>query len=232
MLDLVRYPIVSVQGHKKFQFYTSYLLKAIVTYYSLTILAVAIILLFDEFVTKPLLGYSIRQELRSFSTRILSDDELYMYLGVVIIGPLIEELIFRKFLSMSRRDILISLYFLLFKLSGVKFIDIYNLTDMFLFTGLILAIFFYLILCIIRGFDFSYDFRSSQKRFFYLSSILFGLVHLYNFDNITFFSLPFYLIYISPQIILGLVLANVRLQISFYSSWFTHSLVNLISVVI
>ena len=66
--------------------------------------------------------------------------------------------------------------------------------------------------------------------FFYLSAILFGLVHLSNYDNN---SLLFYVlapIIVLPQLIAGLTFGYVRMKLGLLWSILTHGLYNLIIV--
>jgi hypothetical protein len=61
---------------------------------------------------------------------------------------------------------------------------------------------------------------------FYGVAILFGTVHIMNFNNINYYILPIYFIYVSPQIITGIFIGNIRIQRGFFWGILLHSLIN------
>ena len=147
---------------------------------------------------------------------------------IIIIGPLIEELIFRLPLSFTRRSVIISsstiVYVILHSIVNLYFDD----SPIYGNLPLISFIITYVLLDnsnkttkLIEKLKFSYS-----TLIIYSSSILFALVHLTNLDSYSFNELPIYIIAILSYTSMGLIFSFVRIHISFFASALLHSLWN------
>jgi len=149
---------------------------------------------------------------------------------LVFFGPFREEWAFRLFLSKKKNIILLG--FLGF---GIFFVDVLSsLLDpggrfvnyYFLSLGLLILLISSLQILLPK---LKIElFISRHSRFFlYASAILFGLVHITNYNNISqFWWLA--IILVMPQIIVGLFLPLIRVKLGFWWAVFVHGLYNFI----
>lgn len=144
---------------------------------------------------------------------------LKKFLLIVILGPVFEELVCRLWLKEAKFNIVISqsicvvfLVYALYKNSNV-FIN-----EMIIITSLV-SIVFILEKCIKNFFQRYFMF------IFYLSSVVFGLMHVLNFIGIE--NLFEALVCTSPQIVLGIVLGYIRMNYGFKYGLLFHSFINL-----
>jgi hypothetical protein len=139
----------------------------------------------------------------------------------LLIAPIFEELLMRLNLVFSKRNLIIFLntcfglaIFFFFKGSNFKLI----LFIIFLIVFLIILINF--ANCksfIIRNYRF----------FFYFTAILFGLLHIFNFNGITLSNIIWTPLIVIPQIIMGFLLGYFRITYGFIYAVICHSLINL-----
>lgn len=150
----------------------------------------------------------------------------YYFIAFVILSPIIEEVIFR--LSLIFNPVYIS-----FSVSTLTALIINRLSNY-----LVAILVFFLLFVLVRKLILTFKYhmflfwRKNFKYIFYFLSILFGLVHIsnYEFNNISQYLIT--PILILPQLGLGLILSFTRV---FYEKGFlicliTHILINLISV--
>lgn len=120
---------------------------------------------------------------------------------VVIIAPLVEELIFRLYLRYET-NLLIG--------TSIRFSHLFLDRE--------------------KAAQFDLDLNSKWSRFypkiFYFSALLFGLVHLVNYE-ISPTILLFSPILVAPQIVLGLIIGFLRLRYGFWTGFMMHSFHNL-----
>ncbi|AWD32243.1 hypothetical protein CKSOR_00102 [Candidatus Kinetoplastibacterium sorsogonicusi] len=144
------------------------------------------------------------------------------FFKAVIVAPIVEELMFRYILR-----------------KPLGFIIIYPLIISFIFNLSNIKIFLILmplILCnyvLRKNLKFCW-LRNYVKIFpyiFHLISILFALLHILNFSNISKFSIliPFLVL---PQWFTGIVLGWIRMRYSIYDSILLHSLFNLLPLIL
>jgi hypothetical protein len=143
-------------------------------------------------------------------------------LGVVIVAPLLEEAIFRLFLSGKVKHIIISFVLASFVVASLLN-SIWSIIVLFLpFIILILYLLGYL------SWDKHYlFFRKNYSVFFYSSAILFGIIHLrvievesYN----EYFTFPI------PIILMGILFNYIRITYGFWWSVTLHQLHNFVVV--
>lgn len=174
---------------------------------------------------KYLTNISIKQIVLVKQSENLSKVSL---LYVVLIAPLIEELIFRLNLNLKRISILFSLIIISIILLKNN-LDFNNMTsNLNIFKSIIIA-------ALIIGLGFAINnvvlenIKSKYySSFFYLNSILFGLLHISNFySSIPNKLLVFTPIYVLPQIIGGIFFGYIRLKNGFLWGVALHCIFNL-----
>ncbi|WBF65648.1 MAG: CPBP family intramembrane metalloprotease [Candidatus Kinetoplastibacterium crithidii] len=144
-----------------------------------------------------------------------------IYIGILW-APLIEEMLFRYILLCNPVQFLVTLPFFLFLLlTGPSY---YNL----LLLSLLILICVYFRVRNSFSIIFNWDcYVLYYQIIFYLSSILFAFIHVFNFsfDNNKFnlFFIPFLLL---PQLLSGLVLGWIRVSSGIFSSIIVHGLFN------
>ncbi len=167
----------------------------------LLVFELAIIFMLSPFLSIILELFNIDQGKHAVSEMVEQESTLFILVSSVILAPLIEEVMFRLFLRYRRNyPMLILLY--LIKKSGV-----YG-----------------------KGNIHIPIYRWWRKRFiyiFYVSALMFGAVHMTNYQNgdSLFFLFP---IFTFPQIVMGIFLGYIRLKQGFIWSVLLHALHNFI----
>jgi len=147
------------------------------------------------------------------------------FLLLCVFAPLVEECFFRWHLTKRYATV----YFLFFSLSGIII--------SFVSENLIGYIVFFLLL-IISISAHQYLKKQSQTKkqliwkkmfqfIFYFSAIIFGIIHLSNFDGLTIKD-PAFIIYISSQMFGGLSLGYLRIKHGLKYSMLSHACFNLV----
>lgn len=157
------------------------------------------------------------------NTQLLSYGFLKGVLCVGILYPVIEEISYRLWLRKSRINTIISLLccvvillYSIFKQEGIML-----LLDIFVFS---------ILCCVIFICTLSVRMMNS-KVILYISSLIFGIMHITNFPDIL--SIPIYIIplLILPQFLLGLVSGYLRLSYGFVYGILFHATINLVTLV-
>lgn len=144
-------------------------------------------------------------------------------LKVIILSPILEELLFRLPIKLSKQNLAISFCVLLFYLASRI-----NPTAGVLLSIIVLI---FLMTWIQKQNDFSEKITSFYKQyfhiFFYLQALIFGCLHLsnYNLDHHLFLIFP---LFILNYIILGCIFGYIRIRYSFglYLCMLTHIAIN------
>lgn len=139
----------------------------------------------------------------------------------LMIAPIFEELLMRLNLVFNKRNLIVflitcfglAIYFF-FKGRNLKLILFVVILLVFL---IILINFTHCKLFIIRNYRF----------FFYFTAILFGLLHIFNFNGITLSNIVWTPLIVIPQIIMGFLLGYFRVTYGFIYAVICHSLINL-----
>jgi len=169
-------------------------------------------------------------------TFILGDNTLFIVLLAVVIGPLMEELLFRAGMKWWGRNVSFLLWAILFWLIKYFLYD-YLLSFQLSQFYLSLVVYSLYILCVIIVFQLIKPFLPSISRryssypwFIFRSlTILFGFIHLSNF-SFSQWSWSFVLL-IVPQIILWVMLGFVRMNWWLWSSIWLHMFHNLVQLI-
>lgn len=151
---------------------------------------------------------------------------------LLVLGPLIEELIFRLPLNFKKRSLFLSILLICFFFIGAnyKILSIYNIQTWIKITSILLVLFIFKYIRQEKIDEFKLKFEGFV---FYLFAISFGLLHITNFYHI----LPekiklFSFLFVLPQIFLGIFIGYVRLKNGFGWGLIMHLIFNLPTILI
>ncbi len=159
-------------------------------------------------------------------------NSIILFFGVAAFLPLIEEILLRLNLKISKLNIAVFfsvLAALTIKLIFLRGIQVY----IYLVAIPIFAPIYYIInrsnlpLHKIEIF-----WRSHFKYIFHFSAIAFGMLHLFNFETIKWWMIVISPLLIAPQIIVGYILGYIRMKHGFIYCWLIHSTINLFVVML
>ena len=146
----------------------------------LAILLIVLLLLqpLDYFVT-TILGFpSIIESVQKSGVRIAT----YSFWYVVVIGPIIEEITFRLFLNFNKKEICLSVFFMLLLALGIRFTsEALFLLSTWVKVGISLSVVVVLYFFVIDNIKFSIRLQRSLT---IVSIITFGLMHIDNLEKI------------------------------------------------
>lgn len=197
-----------------------YYLKSL---FILVIIILSFIVVFNLFGidTEPL-KYPIESDIDEVNEKGV----FYALFFVVFFGPFIEELAFRLGLSFKRMHIFISVWAFTYMISSLLlssgyFDDIhYKLPVAILVSALIYC----------RSQKIYDNIQHKYGRnITWISIILFGFLHVTNYDIEPITLLPIYFIMCLPQVLMGLVLVYYRVNLGFFYAFAFHCLLNGIS---
>ncbi len=157
---------------------------------------------------------------------------IILFLYVVIFGPLLEELLFRLNLKITKLNISAFLTGLLVLIIQVSFFRKFHF---FIYLSIIPI--FALIYYAINQFHFPIDkidnFVKSKFRYvFHFSAIVFGMIHLTNYATIYWWMIVLIPFLTAPYIVMGYVFGYVRMKYGFANGLLMHSTINFISVLL
>ena len=203
-----------------------YFAKGILLYFVLQICALLLMLLVDEFLIKKMGFPSV------FKLMIESQKKIKGYYGfflVVILGPLVEELIFRLILVPKRRNITIFTFVFSFLVLNKTYylIEIDWLLLMSLAVSGLLSFLVFKLLK--RKPEIETVIGKRQKITTIVSVVLFGLLHIANIENLHWELVLLYPVYALPQMISGYVCSVQRLKLGFIWGLLFHSMINLMA---
>ena len=203
-----------------------YFAKGILLYFVLQICALLLMLLVDEFLIKKMGFPSV------FKLMIESQKKIKGYYGfflVVILGPLVEELIFRLILVPKRRNIAIFTFVFSFLIMNKTYylIEIDWLLLMSLAVSGLLSFLVFKLLK--RKPEIETVIGKRQKITTIVSVVLFGLLHIANIENLHWELVLLYPVYALPQMISGYVCSVQRLKLGFIWGLLFHSMINLMA---
>ncbi len=157
-------------------------------------------------------------------------DSIYFFLFVVLVGPLIEEILCRLNLKITKLNIAVFLAVFIPVITKIIFFSEFHryfyLSSIPLFFGIYYAI---------NRFSFPLDeienfVKSKFKYVFHLSAIVFGMIHLTNYDTIYWWMIVIIPLLTAPYISMGYLFGFVRMKYGFVNGFLMHSTVNFISV--
>lgn len=153
-----------------------------------------------------------------------------IYIGLV--GPLLEEAVFRLPLSLKRRHIALGFSVAVYLFSGVVF---HNLTKIpGLNFGLQLAacvlVYASAIFFVPTGLTIA-DHRF-RTQLIILSICLFGLMHIGNYTPIQWSLIWIYPVYVLPQLLMGWAITFIRFKNGFWWGYALHCIINCVSLLL
>lgn len=203
-----------------------YFAKGILLYFVLQICALLLMFLVDEFLIKKMGFPSV------FKLMIESQNKIKGYYGfflVVILGPLVEELIFRLILVPKRRNIAIFTFVFSFLIMNKTYYI--NKIDWLLLVSLVVSglLSFLVFKLLKRKPEIETAIGKRQKIITMVSVVLFGLLHIANIETLHWELALLYPVYALPQMILGYVSSVQRLKLGFVWGLLFHSMINLMA---
>lgn len=150
----------------------------------------------------------------------------YTTIYIIFLTPLIEEVCFRLSLSFKKKDILITLYTLIF----ACFINLTGgLKSITWIKVLILVIIFVALYFPYNSIN-QNKFTSIQikysKYIIYASIFLFAFVHIFNFSSLEWILVPYYMSYILYLLILSYSITRLRIYNGFWWGYGLHAINN------
>ena len=201
-----------------------YFAKGILLYFVLQICALLLMFLVDEFLIKKIGFPSV------FKLMIESQKKIKGYYGfflVVILGPLVEELIFRLILVPKRRNIAIFTFVFLFLVLN-KTYYINKIDWLLLVSSAVSGLLSFLVFNLLkRNPKIETAIGKRQKIITIVSVVLFGLLYIANIETLHWELALLYPVYALPQMILGYIFSVQRLKLGFVWGLLFHSMNNL-----
>ena len=203
-----------------------YFAKGILLYFVLQICALLLMFLVDEFLIKKM-GFPTVFKLMIESQKKIKG--YYSIFLVVILGPLVEELIFRLILVPKRRNIAIFTFVFSFLVLNKTYYI--NKIDWLLLVSLVVSglLSFLVFNLLKRNPKIETAIGKRQKIITMVSVVLFGLLHIVNIENLHWELALLYPVYSLPQMILGYVSSVQRLKLGFVWGLLFHSMINLMA---
>ena len=201
-----------------------YFAKGILLYFVLQICALLLMFLVDDFLIKKMGFTSIFKLMMESQKKIKGYYGIFM---VVILGPLVEELIFRLILVPKRRNIAIFTFVFSFLVLNKTYYIIkidWLLLVSLVVSGLLSFLVFNLLK---RNPEIETAIGKRQKIITMVSVVLFGLLHIANIENLHWELALLYPVYALPQMILGYIFSVQRLKLGFIWGLLFHSMNNL-----
>lgn len=135
--------------------------------------------------------------------------------AVWLIIPVLEELMFRLTLIKSRKNLRAGIFSVCIYLGLTLWIgDSSNILEQFIVP-----------MCSLKFIGITYS-GANSKLMFYSSVWIFGLLHISSYTPFIFELLPFYLIFVLPQLFMGLVLGYVRVKMGILYAILLHVIIN------
>ena len=203
-----------------------YFAKGILLYFVLQICALLLMFLVDEFLIKKMGFPSVFKLMIESQKKIKGYYSIFL---VVILGPLVEELIFRLILVPKRRNIAIFTFVFSFLVLNKTYYV--NKIDWLLLVSLVMSVLlsFLVFNLLKRNPKIETAIGKRQKIITMVSVVLFGLLHIANIENLHWELALLYPVYALPQMILGYVSSVQRLKLGFVWGLLFHSMINLMA---
>jgi hypothetical protein len=234
LFDIGKFPLLPQEAKRSFGKNTGTLFK-IYGLLFLSMIATAWVIYFADYFVIHVLHFKSIQNQYGFSFQ-----HMFKKIGLVkalvyicLIGPVLEETVFRLPLSFKKIHIAISIAIAVFLLSNVlPFIKNLNLSIGLSYSLLIripfIALIYFFCMKLIPD---KLSFRPKGKKIVIIISIcLFGLLHIANFIPLQWGLLWIYPVYVLPQLLMGWGLTYVRFKNGFIWGIALHCLINSVSM--
>lgn len=149
---------------------------------------------------------------------------------VALIGPMVEETLFRLWLVLNKTNLFISSTLIFwYVINRINHYSIFSgkINERFFYNVVIALVIAATLFFVSTFFNLKNIFKNNFRWFYWGSSILFGLIHILNFSPINYSIIWFYPFFILPQLFLGFILGFLRIKSGFYWALLLHCLVNL-----
>lgn len=228
IVQFLRKPFIPVRnGNIRLDRRLNALFKIYLIYLLFTICIYLILSFIDKTFIVHFYKYSILQQQQSINQKLNELYGHYTFLIVVIIGPFLEEIIFRLPLNLKRFSIALSVCFVTYRFCGGSFTH-FNTNNPYGYLLIILsAILFIVTIKWIPNKWIDFIKERYFAHFFYLSALIFAFVHITNFAPYNYNVLLLYPLFTLPQLIMGITIGYTRLNYGFVAGWFLHGLINL-----
>ena len=167
---------------------------------------------------------------------VLSSQNLSPFLLICIVGPFIEEILFRLWLSFKKIDISLSLSLFIFYLVNtfVNHNSLYNIqiNKSFYFAIVFTLLMFFLLVKQIDSRQLIFIKDKYLNLSIFISCLFFGLIHIKNFIPLHLNILWAYPFFVLPQLLFSFMLSYLRLNKGFIWSLLLHSTVNLVTLIL
>jgi hypothetical protein len=198
--------------------------------FALSVLSIILLVVIDIIVSRYCDGFSVFTQLKSNQKNLKLRFGMYLIPLVVVAGPFMEEIIFRLPLKLKQTGIGLSLAVVVYRLIVPHF---FRFDGMINYLGTAVA----LLVFLMTVFYFPPALLKSMRedyfgRFFYLSAIIFALVHISNFMPLRPSLVLIYPLYTLPQFFMGLSFGYIRMRHGFFSACVLHAMVNLPSALL
>lgn len=209
-------------------------IKVLIRSFAIAFILIFICGLFLTIIDKPISTIlkvdSFLNVLKKQNNKLYNSYGTKTFFLIAIYGPIIEEIIFRYHLNFKKNSFAISYSLFFYLLIGGSLVN-FNTSNIDFYLKIIATIcMFFLLKYLLAKSNLLEKLKSSHfKIYFYFISIAFGLIHISNFENIKYYMLPIYILYVLPQICLGLVLGNLRMKTGLIWAIFLHFIFNSIS---
>jgi membrane protease YdiL (CAAX protease family) len=142
---------------------------------------------------------------------------------IVLIGPLIEEIIHRKWLDFKKKSFYFSI--IIITILGVKS---YFFNSSYYYLYFIVSLLMFLVIFFTDDRKLKLYGKQYFKSFFYISCFLFSLIHISNYSSFLISNEYFFIpLLILPQFVMGLFFGFFRVKYGFLWGFFSHAIMNL-----
>jgi hypothetical protein len=208
-----------------------YLLKSWGAVMAINVIILIIIFTCNFFITKYLHQPSILHQSNSL-TYIKTKYKRWAWLFVVLLGPFLEESMFRLLLNFKTRSVAISSALLLYMLVEGHLFQ-FNFFNITYYVKLLSAI----AVGLFAAKFFTQPLLDKIKTkyfpvFFYGMAALFALGHISNYTPLNYKVIYMYPILVLPQFFEGLFISNIRMKYGFMWGFFLHGLINLPTAIV
>jgi hypothetical protein len=153
-----------------------------------------------------------------------------VYIG--LIGPLLEEAVFRLPLSLKKRHIALALSVAIYLFSGVAFHNLTKIPGLNLGLQLLTCALVYVAATFFVPTGLSINDHRFRKHLIILSMCLFGLMHIGNYTPIQWPLIWIYPIYVLPQLLMGWAITFIRFKNGFWWGYALHCIINCVSLLL
>jgi len=153
-----------------------------------------------------------------------------IYIG--LLGPLLEEAVFRLPLSLKRQHIAMACAVAVFLFSGVVFHHLTKIPALNSCIQLTTCVVAYAIVMFRAPKGMSITDHRFRKHLIILSMCLFGLMHIGNYTPIQWPLIWIYPIYVLPQLLMGWAITFIRFKNGFWWGYALHCIINCVSLLL